>query len=213
MNEIVLIGDVVKSRNSFDSALWDEFHTTINSLNIAFKNSIKIPFTIYSGDSFGATFIDIASAIKVTLALSETAIQYEFRIVINEGEVNYGLESNNFLVLEGPALWQSGKQMKNLKKSGNYIAVNLKNETLSLVISTILNFILTIKYNWSIKQKLIYQGFKKNKKQKDIAKQYKLSQQYISKIIKQSKFKLIIESEKNLNEILNGINQLIYNSK
>ncbi|QDH79369.1 hypothetical protein FKX85_10105 [Echinicola soli] len=70
-NEIVLIGDVIKSRKKFNPKEWNYFHDAIDQINEKFELYFKIPLTIYSEDSFGGICKDPVSAAKIILAIQE----------------------------------------------------------------------------------------------------------------------------------------------
>lgn len=213
--EVVLIGDVIKSREKFDPAEWEHFHTSINTINKEFASAFKIPLTVYSGDSFGGICDTVNSAVSIILAIQEHQQPHKSRIVLIEDEVSYGLsstslDSESFLTLEGPALWKSQPQMDMLKKSKSFFLANLTNELKTLSVNTILNLILSIRNSWSEIEWEVYKRSGSDITQQEMADQLDVTQQYISKITRSSQLKLIKEAEKNLTLILDGIDHLIH---
>lgn len=203
--ELVIIGDVIKSRKKFDPKKWEYFHQLIKNINHRFNTSIKIPLTIYSGDSFGGTCNNINAAIDIVLALQEYQKYHKTRIILIEDEISYGLEQNSFLTLEGPALWKSQVLLDELKKRHSFFLADLQNEIKTITINTILNLILKIRDDWSDLEWEVYRNEGLDITQKDLAKKLGVTQQYISKIIKKSKLRSVKESEINLKIILDGI--------
>ncbi len=203
-NKIVIVGDVINSRKEFEPKKWLLFQDSINEINQIFKDELEIPFTIYSGDSFGAVCSDIKSAIKVILKINEIQRFSKSRLVIVEDQIPFGLEQKNFLELEGPALWETETSLNLLKKNKNFFLANLKNEQLNLLVNTVLNLILTLKNEWSDQQWIIYEEYRNGSTQKYIADKMGITQQYVSKLIIQSKCKLISETEQNLMKIIDG---------
>lgn len=208
--ELVIIGDVIKSRKKFNPDKWDYFHHLINEINEKFSSSIKIPLTIYSGDSFGGTCNSIDAATKIVLAIQEYQKYQKTKIVLIEDEISYGLDKNNFLTLEGPALWKSQNLLDKLKKRQSFFLAELQNELKTNTINTILNLILSIRDDWSEIEWEIYRNEGLEMKQKVLANKLGVTQQYISKITKKSKLKLVKEAETNLKLILNGIDNNIH---
>lgn len=208
--ELVIIGDVIKSRKKFNPNEWDYFHQLIDEINQKFSSSIKIPLTIYSGDSFGGICDNVDSAVKIVLAIQEHQKYQKSRVVLIEDEVSYGLDKKNFLTLEGPALWKSQNQLKKLKSKPSLFLADLQNELKTVTVNTILNLILSIRDDWSEIEWGIYKNERLDIKQKELANKLGVTQQYISKIIKTSKLKLVKEAETNLTLIINGINNNIY---
>jgi len=204
--ELVIVGDVIKSRKKFNPEKWDYFHQLINEINQKFSSSISIPLTIYSGDSFGGICNNIDSATKIVLAIQEYQKYHKVRIALIEDEISYGLEKRNFLTLEGPALWKSQKLLEKLKKGPSFFLAELQNEMKTITMNTILNLILSIRDEWSEIEWEVYKHENLEIKQKVLADKLGVTQQYISKITKTSKLKLVKEAETNLTLLLNGIN-------
>lgn len=212
-NELVIIGDVIKSRKKFNPEKWDDFHHLIKQINEDFSSSIKIPLTIYSGDSFGGTCNSVGAATRIVLAIQEYQKYQKTRIVLIEDAISYGLDKNNFLTLEGPALWKSQNLLDKLKKRQSFFLADLQNELETNTVNTILNLILSIRDDWSEIEWEIYRNEGLEIKQKVLAGKLGVTQQYISKITKKSKLKLIKEAEAKLELILNGINNHIHNDQ
>jgi len=209
-HEFVLIGDVIQSRKQFKPEAWDYFHQSIKKINEEFRSSIKIPFKIYSGDSFGGICVSVESAVDIVLAIQANHALHKSRLVLIEDEVSFGLETKNFLHLEGPALWKSNDLVANLKKSTSFFLADLQNELKTIAVNTILNLILSIRNDWSEIEWAVYKHLGRDIKQKDLAEKLGVSQQYVSKISNKSKLKLVREAEKNLRQLLHGIDTTIH---
>ena len=87
---------------------------------------------------------------------------------------------------------------------------DLDNNFLSLTVNTIMNLILSVKNDWNEQEWIVYRSYNEEVKQKDLAGKLGITQQYVSKIIKQSRLRLIKESEENLTHIINGIHSNVY---
>ncbi|WP_163384202.1 SatD family protein [Cyclobacterium jeungdonense] len=179
-------------------------------MNEEFHSSIKIPFTIYSGDSFGGICDSIESAIDIVLAIQEYHKYHNSRLVLIEDDVSFGLETKKFLNLEGPALWKSNDLLDNLKKSTSFFLADLQNDLKRITVNTILNLILSIRNDWSEIEWAVYRHEGLDIKQKDLAEKLGVSQQYISKISNKSKLRLVREAEKNLKQLLHGIDTTVH---
>lgn len=209
--EIIIVGDVIKSRKKFDPEKWQYFHKSIKAVNKKFKKVLKIPLTVYSGDSFGGICKDVESASNLILAIQEYSKYHTTRIILVKDEINYGLNKKSFLTLEGPALWRSKTLIQKLKTNQTYFLAKVEGELLNVTLNTILNLIIAIRNDWNEIEWEVYKSSSEDMKQKELARKLKVSQQYVSKIIKTSKLKIVKEAEANLKTILNGINNSIYN--
>ena len=208
--QLILIGDVIKSSKKFHPEKWGSFEPSINKINQRFKSFLLIPFTIYSGDSFGAVCKDVASATEIILAIQEVQKYQRSRIVLIEDEITYGIEQKNFLTLEGPALWKSEEKLASIKKKKQLFLADLSNPLLTKTVHTIVNLILAVRSDWSEQAWTIYEKYTPEVKQQDLAEELGITQQYVSKIIRQSRLRLINEAEENLKSIIDGINSNIH---
>ena len=143
--ELVIVGDVIKSRNKFQPSEWKTFHQSIININRDFSNALIIPFTIYSGDSFGAVSNDLITSIEIIFAIQEYQQPYMSRIVLIEDNITYGIDNKNFLTLEGPALWKSQEMLNFLKKNKMLFESYLQNQVMTISINTLINIILSFK--------------------------------------------------------------------
>jgi hypothetical protein len=208
--KIIIIGDVIKSSKRFHSDKWENFHQSVETINERFASDLTIPFTVYSGDSFGAVCTDISSAAEIILSMQEVQKYYKSRYVIIEDEISYGMDKKSFLTLVGPALWKSEEKLNFIKKRKMLFLADLDNNLLSLTVNTIMNLILLVKNDWNEQEWIVYRNYNEEVKQKDLAEKLGITQQYVSKIIKQTRLRLIKESEENLKHIINGIHSNVY---
>lgn len=208
--DIIIIGDVIKSSKKFHHDKWENFHQSIETINKIYQKKLIIPFTVYSGDSYGAVCKDISSAAEIILSMQENQKYYKSRFVLIEDEISYGIDKKSFLTLVGPALWKSEEKLNSLKKSKAIFVADLQNELLTTTVNTIMNLILSLKNDWNEQEWEVYRSYSHDIKQKDLAKKMGITQQYVSKIIKQTRLHLIKESEENLKRIIDGIHSNVY---
>ncbi|WP_372950011.1 SatD family protein [Mariniphaga sp.] len=207
---IIIIGDVIKSSKRFHPDKWENFHQSVETINKRFAPELIIPFTVYSGDSFGAVCSDISSAAEIILSMQEIQKYYKSRYVLIEDEISYGVEKKSFLTLVGPALWKSEDNLNNIKKSKMFFVSDLQNKLLTITVNTIMNLILSVKNDWNEQEWEVYRNYNEEVKQKELAEKLGITQQYVSKLIKQARLHLIKESEENLKIIINGIHRKVY---
>lgn len=208
--ELLIVGNVIKSRERFNPKEWDYFHQSIEQINKQFRSSLKIPLIVYSGDSFGGTCDNLNTAIKIVMAIQEYQKYQKSRMVIIEDQVTFGLEKNNFLALEGPALWKSQNNLEKLRKTPSFFLADLQDKIKTAAVNTILNLVLAIRNDWNEIEWEVYKSIGRGIKQKELAVQLGVSQQYISKIMNRSKLKAVKQAEDNLELIINGINSRVY---
>lgn len=207
---IIIIGDVIKSSKRFHSDKWETFHQSVEAINNRYAADLIIPFTVYSGDSFGAVCTGISSATQIILSMQDIQPYYKSRFVLIEDEIAYGIEKKSFLTLVGPALWKSEENLNRIKKSKMFFIADLQNKLLTITVNTIMNLILSVKNGWNEQEWEIYRNYNQEVKQKELAEKLGITQQYVSKLIKQARLQLIRESEENLKIIIHGICQKLH---
>jgi DNA-binding MarR family transcriptional regulator len=92
-----------------------------------------------------------------------------------------------------------------VKKKKLLFLADLDNNLLALTVNTIMNLILSVKNDWNGQEWMVYRIYNQEVKQKELAEKLGIIQQYVSKIIRQARLRLIGESEENLKSIINGI--------
>jgi DNA-directed RNA polymerase specialized sigma subunit len=107
-------------------------------------------------------------------------------------------------------LWKSEEKLNVVKKRKMFFLADLDNNLLSLTVNTIMNLILSVKNDWSEQEWIVYRNYNEEVKQIELAEKLGITQQYVSKIIRQARLRLIKESEENLKLIINGIHSNVY---
>jgi predicted XRE-type DNA-binding protein len=201
-DKYVIVGDIIKSRKNFKPEKWDLFSQAIDKVNERYREEMEIPFSIYSGDSFGAVIYKLKSAFKIILGIQEQLQDFKTRMVLVEGEISYGLESKSFFKLEGPALWNTDKELKKIKRGDQNFTSSLKDEQMNLIINTVVNLMLAMRSDWSELQWKVSHYVREGLTQEEIAQQLNITQQYVSKIKRNSQCKLLHKAEKNILDLL-----------
>lgn len=206
-NNLVIIGDVIQSRKKFEPEDWEYFHESIERLNKTFQPSLKIPFSIYSGDSFGAVCKDLESSLRIVLAIQEFQRHQNSRIILIEDRITFGMEKKSFLSLEGPALWRSEEKLEQLKEKKLIFLADLKDPFITKVINITIGLIVAIRAGWNDTEWQIYKKNPKGIRQQEIANDLGISQQYVSKVIQSSNINLVNTSENELLALVKDITQ------
>lgn len=199
---IVLTGDIIASRQSYEDATWKNIQHVIDDINNRYSYYLPIPMMIYAGDSVGAVINGLGYAYDIGIELYEALLPVTIRFNIVQGEIEYGMDSGNFGVLQGNALWKSNKLLKELHKNHKTFALSTGNKNLDNTVNHMTNLIHNMKSSWSEGQLTIAQSYRRLKNQTDVAQEMDMSQQYVSKALKASSYHLVNESESYIKTIL-----------
>jgi len=200
--QIVLTGDIIASRQSYEDEDWKSIKSVIDDINERYSYHLLVPMMIYAGDSVGAVINNLENAYEIGIELYEALLPVTLRFNIVEGEIEYGMESRNFGLLQGEALWTSNKLLRELEKTYKTFSMDTGNERLDETVSHMTNMIHNVKSSWSEGQLRIAQSYRHLKKQSDVARELDMSQQYVSKALKASSYHLVHENETYIKAIL-----------
>ena len=104
--------------------------------------------------------------------------------------------------MDGPAFHKASERMKLLKKSKTFFDMVTYNETIDSSLIIMINLMLLYKERWTKKQRQIIEEYEKTLNQKKVAFKYNITQQAVSKVINNTKWKNIKDLENQLNQII-----------
>ena len=116
MKRIVLIGDIVSSKQITDRALIQErLSAALEGLNNRQDPDLASPYTITLGDEFQAVFDSadtlFCDAISILLALHPEQVRFSFGI----GAIETPINPNRAIGMDGPAFYNARKGIEELK--------------------------------------------------------------------------------------------------
>lgn len=204
---IVLTGDIISSLKNYKDDEWRIIQKIIDELNKRYRNYLPMPMIIYAGDSIGAVINDMEAAYTIGMEIYMALHPVAFRYNIVADKIEYGMETGNFAVLQGEALWKSHRILRKLEKGKKTFALSSGNDRLDDTVNHITNLLHKMKSSWSAGQLSITQSYGKLKNQKMVAEELEMSQQYVSKVLKATSYNLVYESESYLKTILREWNK------
>lgn len=204
---IVLTGDIISSLKNYKDDEWRVIQKIIDELNKRYRNYLPMPMIIYAGDSIGAVINDIEAAYTIGMEIYMALHPVAFRYNIVADKIEYGMDTGNFAVLQGEALWKSQRILRKLEKDKKTFALSSGNQRLDDTVNHITNLLHKMKSSWSAGQLSITQSYRKLNNQKMVAEELEMSQQYVSKVLKATSYNLVYESESYLKTILRECNK------
>jgi SatD family (SatD) len=222
-NYLVIIGDVVKSREIKDRQQFQEiFKDQFEKIGVFEKNNIVSSFTITIGDEFQGVLSKAAKMFKfiadleyslnlipakedTDAALQKTKYLYKLRYGIGVGTITTKINRAAALGMDGPAFYNARKSIEYARKNNLrfYFAGGSDKDA---SINTLLQWLnLEIK-EWNFRKFQIVKLYKDSWKQEQIAESLGISQPAVSKLLKNTPMELMIQTE---DLIENEINSLL----
>jgi hypothetical protein len=143
-------------------------------------------------------------ALYEIISMLETSLSYlfPFRFAL----VNYSLdnesEAQHFSKLSNPSISLVYETLDFVNEKDIWFASDLGDELIDLSLTNQINLLILLKKKWKKETRILCQVYKEKQNQKEAAKAVGISQQAVSKILKQINFKPILVLENNLKAFL-----------
>lgn len=119
--EIIIMADIIKSREKQPSALMKTFVKVVQQTNIEFSYGLKSPLSITLGDEFQGVTKNISIAIRLIQYLEKLRIQntlsYKMRYVVYEGEIQTKINSKTSYGMLGEGLTSARTALSSSKSN------------------------------------------------------------------------------------------------
>ncbi len=203
----VLLGDVKSSREIKNRELFqDKLIKVCNELNQEYENDLYADFKILKGlDEIGGVLNEISNIYKIINKINNQIYPNTMRFVLVWDYIDTALNSKNVTKMDGPAFHKASTMMKLLKKSQTFFDMVTYNKTIDGSLIIMINLMLLYKERWTKKQRQIIEEYEKTLNQKKVALKYNITQQAVSKVINNTKWKNIRDLENELNQIISKL--------
>lgn len=203
----VLLGDVKSSREIKNRELFqDKLIKVCNELNQEYENDLYADFKILKGlDEIGGVLNEISNIYKIINKINNQIYPNTMRFVLVWDYIDTALNSKNVTKMDGPAFHNASTMMKLLKKSQTFFDMVTYNKTIDGSLIIMINLMLLYKERWTKKQRQIIEEYEKTLNQKKVALKYNITQQAVSKVINNTKWKNIRDLENELNQIISKL--------
>lgn len=154
MKHIILMADVIKSRNKDSKALIKQFKTIVDAANRKFKKKLKSPLTITLGDEFQGVIEDKQTAIEIIVDLEEALIHnkynFKLRYVLQVGIIDTLINNKRAFEMLGPGLTEAREKLSLLKQTKNRFFISLEHDVLTNILSNSFSIFQSIVGSWKV---------------------------------------------------------------
>ena len=173
-NYIILMADIINSREANQALLMQSFKEVIHKINEDQKDLILSPLTITLGDEFQAIFSKLSDAIEVLISLEEKKIlenkRFQLRYIIVEGAIETPINRKIAYEMLGEGLTRARTLLNKAKAGKTNYTVDLKDKARSKALEDAFLVFSSIKSKWDKEEDLpAIRGFLRNEDYKIIA--------------------------------------------
>lgn len=156
MKHIVLMADIVGSREHHSKELMSHFKTLVEETNGTFKDDISSPLTITLGDEFQAVVKSAAVATQIILFFEESLIHkqlnFKLRYVINEGNIDTMINTARAYEMLGEGLTEARELLGKLKEGDSRFFVSLADKNVSTILNESFTIYQSIIEEWKVEK-------------------------------------------------------------
>ncbi len=203
MKKIVLIGDIVNSKNILQrSKVQSELNAIFKKLNN--DKSLLSPYTITLGDEFQAVYNKADFIFNHIWQISLAVYPLKIRFSLGVGDITTKINKKQAIGMDGPAFYNARNGLNELKESAFLFIVNSDELTSQEIIKQSLFLISHLSAGWKKSRLDILVLLYENFSAAEISKKLKITDKAVYKNIDAGALKIIIDLTK---EITNHLNQ------
>lgn len=128
MKHIILMADIIKSRNGEPKKLMAHFKKLVSEINISKRKGIVSPLTITLGDEFQGIVKNIETGVEIIFKIEELIIkeclELKLRYILHSGQIDTTINKKVAYEMLGPGLTAARSLLMNLKRDSARFTIN-----------------------------------------------------------------------------------------
>ena len=211
----VVLGDVIHSRRITDR---DDFQRRIEKtcriVNTLYSEDIYADFKILKGiDEMGGVLTSMSRTYGIITTILEEIYPNLMRFVLVFDYIDTAVATRDVTKMDGPAFHKASDMIYKLKSSRLICDISANDKIIDTMVAGQINSILLMKINWSIRQHQVVVDYERAMNQSEVAENFGITQQAVSKILNRSMWGEIKQIEENLSFALHKYSQMQENRK
>lgn len=205
MSLLVLIGDLVGSRETPDrQAVQDRLRAALKECN-ANRTAIASPYTITLGDEFQAVLQNgeraFNDAVRIQAVVHPTLVRFSIAL----GELSTKVNPHQAIGMDGPAFHQARAGIEDMRQSNTLFRLQGLPENLSDVVAPSLNLVSHEFSKWQSRRFSILAALQRREPIADIARYLSVSEQAVYKNISEGRLRDVSELFEALGRSMNDV--------
>ena len=173
MDYIILMAEVIDSRDFDGKKLMDKFQELVEFTNQIFYSSILSPLTITLGDEFQGVVDKVSKALDMIFAMEEWVVEkeldFKLRYVIVEGKIDTEINKESAHKMLGEGLTKARKKLEEMRKETQRFHVSLSDKQLTSFLLKIFKLAQYFIDSWHPKDRTTVSGFLNGLNYKELA--------------------------------------------
>lgn len=204
MRACVLLGDVVGSRDLADREQFRErLRSACRVVNRSYEDAVLAPATPLKGvDELGVVFEERRATYGIAAALLGGVHPVEVRFGVAEGRIDVGETSADVTAMDGPAFHRADELVESARASGLLFDADFGDPTLDRAIADEINLLLRRRADLTERQLEYVHAYERRGTQAAAAEALGVTQQSVSKELRQVGWPFVREIEGRLAETL-----------
>lgn len=204
MRASVLLGDVVGSRELTDRVGFGEkLREACEGVNSAYESVLVAPAKPLKGvDELGVVFDDRRATYGIAKGLLGDVHPAIVRFGVAEGRIDVGKESGDITEMDGPAFHRADELVASTRERGLLFDAEFDDRTLDRAIADEVNLLLRWRAERTERQLEYLRAYERHGTQAGAAESLGVTQQAVSKVLRQAGFPFVDEIESRLGETL-----------
>jgi len=201
-NYYVLLGDVVLSR---DVAHREEFQKELQRACMRaseqYRPSLHADIKLIKGvDEIGAVLNNWRDAFDIVNLILDAVHPYQIRFALVRDLIDVGETSGDVSTMDGPAFHRAAAIINELKQSGLRFRIGVGEPIIDLALSNQVSMLLLLRQRWTVKHHQVVAAARRHATQRTIAEQMQVSQQEVSRLLRQINWKQYQLMEKSIRD-------------
>ncbi|MDD3751457.1 MAG: SatD family protein [Tissierellia bacterium] len=196
---IAVIGDIKESKKIENrSEVQKKLKQVLEEINENYANDISSKFIITLGDEFQGLLCNGSNTMDIIFEVEKEMHPVKIRFGIGVGTITTDVNKEMSIGADGPAYYKARNAIEVIKDNENKkqtnaadirIGVEGDNQTITIMINTILLLLTVIKQSWSDRQReIIWDMLKHQDSQVNVAKRFKIKQPAVQKSLSKGKY-------------------------
>lgn len=203
---IVLIGDIVKSREMPDRAdAQDRVRAVVEAFNDRAPDALAAPLQLTGGDEMKAILTDPAPAVDMITWLSEAVFPIGLAWGIGRGPIETSWVPD-VGALDGPCFHRARRAVEASSREETWATVHGFSERDDRVLSVLFGLMGAIRDSWTEKQ-LAYVRCVREKSQKATAEEFDVSESAVSQSLRRARYHDVVKGEAVLRDLLGSYSE------
>ncbi len=206
MKYLAVIGDIINSRKLANRAkMQKEFESAVDMVREEYRNSCVSPATVTIGDEFQALLKNSSELFDLLYQMDHSLQRVPLRYGLGIGTIDTEINYMAAIGMDGPAFHNARAAVEFARKTKMRYAIRCSDSLAEARLNIMFNWLDVTMKKWTVDKHVILFYFKKGFKQTEIAEMVRMSQPAISQHINTPSFKLVIQTQKQIQREVNAL--------